>query len=80
MIILLKIGRLVMVVWVIYGLLLIFAPNIVHKPPDQASGIIQVVIAYSLGYLMDRALGLVRRRRANAAANGQPAGGGAGDI
>ena len=40
----------------------------------------QVVIAHSLGYLMDRALGLVRRRRANAAINGQPAGGGAGDI
>jgi hypothetical protein len=68
MIILLNIGRLMMVAWVIYGLLLIFAPSVVHKPPDQWSGIIQVVIAYSLGYLMDRALGLVRRRRAEEAA------------
>jgi hypothetical protein len=68
MIILLNIGRLMMVAWVIYGLLLIFAPSVVHKHPDQWSGIIQVVIAYALGYLMDRALGLVRRRRAEAAA------------
>jgi hypothetical protein len=70
MIILLNIGRLAMVAWVIYGLLLIFAPGVVHQPPDQWSGIIQVVIAYSLGYLMDRA----RRRRAKASAvDGTPA-------
>src|ERR1700736_6506307 len=43
MIILLNIGRLLMVAWVIYGLLLIFAPSVVHKPSDQSSGIIQVV-------------------------------------
>lgn len=66
MTILLNVGRLLMVAWVVYGLLLIFAPSIIHKPPDQTNGIIQVVIAYSLGYLLDRALGLVRRRRANA--------------
>jgi hypothetical protein len=69
MIILLNIGRLLMVAWVVYGLLLIFAPGIIHKPPDQTNGIIQVVIAYSLGYLLDRALGLLRRRRANAELN-----------
>ena len=69
MIILLNIGRLLMVAWVVYGLLLIFAPSIIHKPTDQTSGIIQVVIAYSLGYLLDRTLGLVRRRRANAEIN-----------
>ena len=65
MVILLNIGRLLMVAWVIYALLLIFAPSLIHKPPDQTSGIIQVVIAYSLGYLLDRALGMVRRRRAS---------------
>jgi hypothetical protein len=65
MIILLNIGRLLMVAWVVYGLVLIFAPSIIHKSPDQTNGIIQVVIAYSLGYLLDRALGRVRRRRAN---------------
>ena len=74
MIILLNIGRLLMVVWVVYGLLLIFAPNVIHKAPDQTNGIIQVVIAYSLGYLLDRALGLARRRRANAELNRQTTG------
>jgi hypothetical protein len=71
MIILLNIGRLLMVVWVVYGLLLVFAPSVIHKAPDQTNGIIQVVIAYSLGYLLDRALGLARRRRANAELNRQ---------
>jgi hypothetical protein len=71
MIILLNTGRLLMVVWVVYGLLLIFAPGIIHKPPEQMNGVIQVVIAYSLGYLLDRALGLVRRRRANAEISSQ---------
>ncbi len=74
MIILLNIGRLLMVVWVGYGLLLIFAPSVIHKAPDQTNGIIQVVIAYSLGYLLDRALGLARRRRANAELNRQTTG------
>lgn len=69
MIILLNIGRLLMVAWVVYGLLLIFAPSIIHKPLHQRNAIVQVVIAYSLGYLLDRALGLVRRRRANAELN-----------
>jgi hypothetical protein len=72
MIVLLNIGRLLMVAWVVYGLLLIFAPSLIHKPPDQMSGIIQVVIAYSLGYLLDRVLGLVRRRRAGGEFNAEP--------
>jgi hypothetical protein len=71
MIILLNIGRLFMVAWVIFGLLLIFAPSMIHRPSDQAGGIIQVVIAYSLGYLLDRALGLARRRRARAELSSQ---------
>jgi len=74
MIILLNIGRLLMVVWVGYGLLLIFAPSVIHKAPDQTNGIIQVVIANSVGYLLDRALGLARRRRANAELNRQTTG------
>jgi hypothetical protein len=72
MIILLNIGRLLMVAWVAYGLLLIFAPSIVHKAPDQTSGIIQVVVAYALGYLLDRGLGVVRRRRASVQGDSQP--------
>jgi hypothetical protein len=67
MILLLNIGRALMVAWVVYGLLLIFAPSVIHKPPSQTNGFIQVAIAYTLGYLMDRALGQVRRRRAKAA-------------
>jgi hypothetical protein len=74
MILLLNIGRAVMVAWVVYGLILIFAPSIIHKPPSQTNGIMQVAIAYSLGYLMDRALGLVRRRRARAAVDEQSRG------
>lgn len=65
---LLNIGRLAMLAWVIYGLLQIFAPSIIHRAPDQSSGILQVVVAYTLGYLLDRALGRVRRRKADLAA------------
>jgi hypothetical protein len=64
MIILLNMGRLLMMAWVVYGLLIIFAPSILHRQPEQTSGIVQVVVAYALGYLMDRALSVVRRRRA----------------
>jgi hypothetical protein len=64
MIILLNMGRLLMMAWVVYGLLIIFAPSILHRQPDQTSGIVQVVVAYALGYLMDRVLSVVRRRRA----------------
>jgi hypothetical protein len=72
MIALLNFGRLLMVVWVAYGLLLIFAPSIIHKAPDQTSGIIQVVVAYSLGYLLDRCLSIIRRRRASVLDDNQP--------
>jgi hypothetical protein len=68
MAILLNIGRIAMLVWVIYGLLLIFAPSVLHRAPDQTSGIVQVVVAYALGYLLDRSLGRVRRRKAELAA------------
>lgn len=64
MTILLNMGRLAMLGWVVYGLVLIFAPSILHQPPDQMSGIIQVVVAYTVGYLLDRALSILRRRKA----------------
>lgn len=75
MAILLNIGRIAMLAWVICGLLLIFAPSVIHKAPDQTSGIVQVVMAYMLGYLLDRALGRVRRRKAELAAADSPTGG-----
>jgi hypothetical protein len=72
MIILLNMGRLLMAAWIVYGLLIIFAPSILHRPPDQTSGIVQVIVAYALGYLMDRALSVVRRRRAALSVGGPP--------
>ena len=64
MTILLNAGRALMVVWLVYGLALIFVPQLIHRTPDQTSGIIQVVAAYVLGFILDRILGIVRRRRA----------------
>jgi hypothetical protein len=64
MIALINIGRIAMVAWVLYSLLLIFAPAFLHRQPNQTSGIIQFVIAYALGFLLDRILGAMRRRRA----------------
>jgi hypothetical protein len=68
MIILINIGRIAMVAWVVYGLLLIFAPSVIHRQPDQVSGIIQCLVAYAAGYSMDRALSAVKRRKAALAA------------
>jgi len=64
MVTLINIGRAAMIIWVIYSLLLIFAPSVIHRQPDQVSGIMQFLIAYAAGYLMDRALSAVRRRKA----------------
>jgi len=67
MIILLNLGRALMVAWIGYALLLMFAPGLLHRPPDQISGATQALIAFGLGYFMDRALGVVLRRRAQSA-------------
>jgi hypothetical protein len=73
MIVLLNLGRALMVVWIAYALLLIFAPGLVHRPPDPISGAIQALTAFGLGYLMDRALSFVLRRKA-LSAQGEPLG------
>jgi hypothetical protein len=73
MIILLNAGRVLMAAWVAYGLVLIFAPGILHRPPNQMRGIVQVIVAYALGYLLDRTLSVVRRRRAALVAVSPPA-------
>lgn len=62
---LINLGRFLMLAWVVYALVLIFAPNLVHQQPNQTSGIIQAASAFILGNLLDRALGAVRRRRAD---------------
>jgi hypothetical protein len=72
MIILINIGRIAMIGWVIYSLLLIFAPSFIHREPDQVGGIIQFLIAYAAGYSLDRVLSAVRRRRAALAAETPP--------
>jgi hypothetical protein len=64
MILLLNIARGLMVLWVAYGLLLIFAPSVVHSSPNPTSGAIQAIAAFAIGYLLDRILSVVLRRRA----------------
>ena len=75
MIVLINIGRIAMVLWVLYSLLLIFAPTFIHRQPNQTSGIVQFVAAYALGYVLDRALGAMRRRRAAQSAPSSTVGG-----
>ena len=67
MIVILNIGRALMVAWIIYALVLMFAPQVLHRPPDDMSAAIQGICAFVLGNLMDRAIGWIRRRRARAA-------------
>lgn len=64
MILLLNVARYLMVLWIAYGLLLIFAPSVVHSPPNPTSGAIQALAAFAIGYLLDRIKSVVLRRRA----------------
>jgi hypothetical protein len=80
MIALLNLGRLLMVAWIIFGLVLIFAPELLHRPPDQMGGAIQVSIAFALGYLMDRGISAIHRRRAASASNMVPTASGGDEI
>lgn len=68
MIVLINIGRAAMLIWVIYGLFLIFAPNVIHRQPALVSGVIQCLIAYAIGYALDRVLAALRRREAQSTA------------
>jgi hypothetical protein len=71
MIQLLNFGRLVMVLWIAYGLLLVFASSVVHSQPNATSGAIQAIVAFAIGYLLDRALSRVLRRKAASAVSDQ---------
>jgi uncharacterized membrane protein (DUF485 family) len=64
MILLLNIARFIMVLWIAYGLLLIFAPSVLHSPPNPTSGAIQAIAAFAIGHLLDRILSGILRRRA----------------
>jgi uncharacterized membrane-anchored protein len=72
MIILLTLGRALMVVWIAYALVLLFAPALVHRAPDPIGGVIQALTAFGLGYLLDRVLSIVLRRRALSAQSDPP--------
>jgi hypothetical protein len=64
MIAMLNVGRFLMLGWVAYSLLLIFSPGLLHQAPNQLSGIVQAIAAFAIGHLLDRLLGVVRRRKA----------------
>jgi hypothetical protein len=68
MIVLINTGRIALALWALYSLVLILAPSWVHHAPDQKGGIIQFVVAYSLGFALDRLLAVFRRRKATRAA------------
>jgi uncharacterized protein YhhL (DUF1145 family) len=72
MIMLLNLGRLLMVVWIIYALVLLFAPHYLHRPPDNVGASIQAIAAFVLGHLLDRAIGMLRRRQATRMAGSAP--------
>ena len=65
---LLHIGRMLMVLWIIYALFQLFAPHVLHQPPNDIVASVNALVAFALGHLMDRALGVLRRRKAAAAA------------
>jgi hypothetical protein len=64
MIAVLNIGRVLMMAWIAYALILVFEPALLRHAPDPIGGSVQALAAFGLGYLMDRALGLLRRRKA----------------
>jgi hypothetical protein len=65
---LLHIGRVLMVLWIIYALFQLFAPHVLHQPPNDVVASVNALVAFALGHLMDRTLGVLRRRKAAAAA------------
>ena len=67
MIIALQIGRVLMVGWIVYALFQLFAPLILHQPPNDVVASVNALGAFALGHLLDRALGVLRRREAAAA-------------
>jgi hypothetical protein len=43
---------------------LVFAPGLLHSRPNLIGGVIQALVAFGIGYLLDRALGIMLRRKA----------------
>jgi hypothetical protein len=64
MITVLNLGRWSMMAWIGYALILVFEPALLRRAPDAIGGSVQAVVAFGLGYLMDRALAVLYRRKA----------------
>jgi hypothetical protein len=64
MVVILNIGRILMVLWVGYALLLLFKPDYLRHAAAPMLAIGQALIAFVIGHLLDRALGAYRRREA----------------
>ena len=62
----LQFGRVLMVAWIAYSLFQLFAPHVLHQPPNDVVASVNAVGAFALGHLLDRLLGVVRRRKAAA--------------
>lgn len=67
MVVALNIGRWLMVGLALYSLALIFFPQALNHAPNPKAAAIQFAIAYAIGWGLDRCLGWVRRRKAEAA-------------
>jgi hypothetical protein len=74
MIAVLNLGRVLMGAWIAYALFLLFAPHVLHRPPQDVSASLQAIGAFALGYLLDRAVGVLRRRKAQRTAPASGAG------
>jgi hypothetical protein len=71
MILILNFGRLLMVAWLLYAILLMFAPHLLNQPSSRWSGVIQAAVAFIVGNLLDRAVGALRRRKAQREGQGE---------
>ena len=76
MITVLNVARMLMMAWIAYALVLLFEPALLRHAPDPVGASVQALGAFGLGYLMDRALGVLRRRKAEREQRELPAGAG----
>lgn len=72
MIALINVARIGLVAWILYALYLLFSPHFFHTRPHDLNAAGQALGAFALGYVMDRILGMLRRRQAARAAADAP--------
>ncbi len=76
MITLLNVARILMMAWIAYALVLLFEPALLHHAPDPIGASLQALVAFGLGYMMDRVLALLLRRKAEREQRELPGGAG----